>query len=239
MPSLISQVKAKRGLIALSTLSLLVLSSIPSYYFYIKYRDAQQLLKNPADLVKKETQKLVVEVNKIIELPKGEDPTVLVVSDKSKLQNNKFFENSSDGDKLLVYPNAKIAYLYRPSAKKIIAVMPVNIGNGQKDKDGTVAGASDVTGKTKLALYNGSDIAGLTYKIEETLKGKISDIEIILRDTAKKNDYKKSLVINLSNKSNKTSSQIAAIAQALGAEVADLPEGEIKPDADILIIVAK
>ncbi|PIR80160.1 MAG: hypothetical protein COU25_01495, partial [Candidatus Levybacteria bacterium CG10_big_fil_rev_8_21_14_0_10_35_13] len=54
-------------------------------------------------------------------------PTIATITDKSQLSTQPFFNNAVDGDKVLVYANAKKAILYRPSTDKIIEVAPVNI----------------------------------------------------------------------------------------------------------------
>ena len=74
-----------------------------------------------------EIESLVQEVSKIIVLPEGEAPTVATVTEFDKVKEQKFFEKAQNGDKVLVYANAKKAYLYRPSEKRIIEVGVVNI----------------------------------------------------------------------------------------------------------------
>jgi len=134
---------SKRVLKITSTIFLLTLAVTPAYYFYDKYQEAQNKLVNPSAAAKDETKELVVRVGKLIELPVGEEPTVATVSDAEKLKGNPFFQTSQNGDKLLIYPNAKKAYLYRPSADKILDVTTVNIGNGQNAQTQGVAGATD------------------------------------------------------------------------------------------------
>lgn len=75
-----------------------------------------------------EVQMLVSEVGKLIELPKGEDPTIATVTDVEKLRTQPFFLNAQNGDKVLIYQNARKAIIYSPSLKKVIEVAPLNIG---------------------------------------------------------------------------------------------------------------
>lgn len=75
-----------------------------------------------------EVDTLLGQVGKLIELPK-EIPTVATVSDVTKLQDQSFFANAKNGDKVLIFVQAKEAVLYRPSENKIIKVSPVNIQN--------------------------------------------------------------------------------------------------------------
>ena len=111
-----------------------VILSMFSIYFYSQYQKTQQLLKNPSQQTKIETDALVVRVGFLIELPKDEQPTLATVSDKSKLKGQLFFALAKNGDKVLIYTKAKKAILYRPSINKIINVAPVNIGTTQQNQ---------------------------------------------------------------------------------------------------------
>lgn len=88
-----------------------------------------QKLSNPQAAAQAETQELTRQVGKLIELPSRESPTVATVVDVNKLKSQAFFSNAKNGDKVLIFTQAKKAILYRPSTEKIIQVAPVNIGN--------------------------------------------------------------------------------------------------------------
>lgn len=96
-----------------------------------QYSRAQNLLKNPQEATRVEAERLKSEVAKLIEVPKDETPTVATVTDAEKLKSQPFFANAQTGDKVLIFPKAKKAVLYRPSTKKVIEVAPVNIGENQ------------------------------------------------------------------------------------------------------------
>ena len=104
-------------------------------YAYKKYSDVKKendrLAANPQEAVKKEQENLIAAVGALTELPQGETPTVATVSDASKLQSQAFFVNAQNGDKVLIYSQAKKAFLYRPSTNKVINIAPVNIGNSE------------------------------------------------------------------------------------------------------------
>jgi len=92
-------------------------------YFYSQYKKATQ---NPDAVAQAETAKLVASVGKLITLPTDETPSIATVTDKSKLADQPFFTKSENGDKVLIYTNAKKAILFRPSTDKIIEVMPIS-----------------------------------------------------------------------------------------------------------------
>lgn len=119
----------KRVLMGLGAMSLIGLGASGVYYG-VKQKPEWFGIKNDAVTEarnKAEIKKLVEEMGKIIELPEGETPTMATVSDLEMVKDQSFFKNAKVDDKVLVYTNAKKAYLYRPSERKIIEVGVVNI----------------------------------------------------------------------------------------------------------------
>ena len=216
----------KRFVIPIGVVLIIAVASIPSYYFYNQYQKAQMLLKNPTEAAKEEVNALVARVGQLLELPQGEEPTVATVSDKEKLKDQAFFAKAENGDKVLIYTNAKKAILYRPSINRVIDVAPVNIGSPSTSQAQLL----------RVALYNGTTTTGLTKSVETDLKGKLPNIDVVLKENAKKNDYTKTLVIDLSGNKKEEAIQLANV---LGGQVQDLPKDETKPDADILVIIGK
>lgn len=104
---------------------------VPSIYFFNKYQKAQKSLQNPTAYAKEEAKQIKEKVGKLIELPQDEEPTMATVTDADKLREQPFFANAQNGDRVLIFTQAKKAVLYRPSSNKIIEVAPVNIGNNQ------------------------------------------------------------------------------------------------------------
>ncbi|MFZ4632460.1 MAG: hypothetical protein ACOYL8_04680 [Patescibacteria group bacterium] len=74
----------------------------------------------------KELKELIFKVEKLMELPQDETPTVATVLDEEKVREEVFFKQAKSGDKLLAYIKNKKAILYRPSANKIIEVAPIS-----------------------------------------------------------------------------------------------------------------
>lgn len=208
-------------------------------YFYYQYQKVQQQLTNPSLFTKEETRRLVEQVSRLIELPDNEEPTIATISDIEKLKNQPFFAKAKMGDKVLIYTNAKKAILYDPVANKIIEVAPVNIGSNNTSSP---SATQQIISPVRVVLYNGTDITGLTRTVEQTLKDTLRNVDVILKDSAVKKDYTKTLVVDLAGNKKE---EAAAIAQALKGELTTLPLGEEKPasvsgkTAEILVIVGK
>jgi hypothetical protein len=125
----------KTVIIVVIVLAILAVVTAGTTYFYIKYQKAQkevQTIKsdpnNVQKAVKEEARKTIEEVGKLVELPQGEEPTVVAITDIDKLKNQPFFANAKNGDRVIIYTIAKKAIIYDPATKKIIEVGPVNIG---------------------------------------------------------------------------------------------------------------
>ncbi|MDR3583498.1 MAG: hypothetical protein P4L62_04025 [Candidatus Pacebacteria bacterium] len=103
-------------------------------YYYRQYKVLKKIPSSVA-LTQAKSQSVVIQVGKLMILPQGENPTLATVSDKSKLGNQVFFKNAENGDKILIYANAKVAILYRSSINKIVNVAPLfadqNSSSGQ------------------------------------------------------------------------------------------------------------
>lgn len=220
-----------KGLLTWKTLILFLLIVITAaaiafgYYFYAKY---QKVLHNPDIVSNQEVSWLTERVGKLMQLPTDETPSTATVLDKDKLKDQAFFKNAENGDKILIYASNKKAILYRPSADKIIEVMPVTID--------TNSNAGATTQNIKVALLNGSTTDGLTNTAEINIKNKIANVDVVSKDKAAKTDYKNTIVVDLKGDKG---DQAKAIADAVGGEIGSLPAGEAKPDVDILVIVAK
>jgi len=103
------------------------------YWSYDKIKkELTQVKASPNDAALAQAQQLVDEVGKLIALPEDETPTVATVVDKDKLQEQTFFAKAENGDKILIYPNAKKVYIYRESVKKIIEVGTLNVEQAGK-----------------------------------------------------------------------------------------------------------
>lgn len=98
---------------------------------YSAIKKENEKLKDPQQAAQAEAEQLKTKVGALIELPANENPTIATVVDASKLKSQAFFANAQNGDRVLMFPEAKKAILYRPSTNKIIEVAPINIGNNE------------------------------------------------------------------------------------------------------------
>lgn len=105
-----------------------VISLAGAIFFYFQFQKAQTALKNPTLVAQQEANQIIAKVGMLIQLPTGEQPTIATISDITKLQDQQFFANGKNGDKVLIYTRAKEAILYDPFINKIVNVAPVNIG---------------------------------------------------------------------------------------------------------------
>lgn len=210
--------------------TLLILAIIPSVYFYSQYQKAQARLTNPTQYAEEEAKKLTLEVGKLITLPTDETPTVATVNDKEKLKNQPFFARSENGDKVLIFTNAKKAILYRPAIKKIIDVAPINIGGSATES----AVLATQEAKITFVLRNGTTTVGLTRSFETKLKAAIPNADVTDRDNAKKTTYATSFLVDVEGTN---AGQAQEIATKLGIPVEPFPAGESTPSSDFLIIL--
>jgi len=109
----------------------LILSSLgAAAYFYNQYKEIKN---NPNKISIDEINSLTTVISKFMDLPTDETPTLATVTDKEKLKDQDFFKKSENGDKILIYANAKKAILYRPSTQKVIEFAPLLIGNNNQN----------------------------------------------------------------------------------------------------------
>lgn len=108
----------------------IILAATTTFYAW-KYNNAKKdiaSLRNPQNAIKPEADELKAKVGALVDLP-NEQPTIATVSDVTKLSGQTFFAKAQNGDKVLIFPTAGRAVLYRPSTNKVIEYAPVNIGS--------------------------------------------------------------------------------------------------------------
>lgn len=205
-----------------------------SWYFYHKYKT---LKTNPNAEAQKQTADYVSKISKLMELPKDETPTVATISDKEKLKDQPFFKTAENGDVLLAYTKAMQAVLYRPATNKIINVAPISIN--QPEATAPVVPGSQTAGvaaSLRIAYFNGTGTGGLSGLAQKSVQEKYPSFQTATLANASRKDYKGTLVVDLSGIHNKEAGDLARL---LGGTIGTLPDGENRPDADILIISGK
>lgn len=225
-------------------------------FFYLQWQRAQQAANLAGDgqteaamrAEQKEIQSIEKQLGGVILLPQGETPTLITVKDKDEIRENKeFFADAQNGDKVLVYQQARKAFLFRPGSKKLINLAPINISPGSDSQEADQAtGSSEISESPALTtlpeaqkpvtieLRNGTEAQGLTFQFEPKLAASSLKTEVIERDNASRDDYEKSVVVTV----NLTKKALAQrVANELGLVIAELPAGESKSESDILILL--
>jgi hypothetical protein len=104
-----------------SLITLVVVALIASGAFIVGARIHRNNTKNLNDV---NVVQLLIAKHYL--LPQGETPALITVTDVSKL-TTPFLKESQDGDKILVYQNAKKVVIYRPSIDRIVDIGPVSV----------------------------------------------------------------------------------------------------------------
>lgn len=233
----------KENVLKVAVLLIVLVLAGASIYFYAQYQSTKNLLQNPNQAATSEAQALVAQVGKLIELPANESPTIATVSDKTKLVDQPFFQNAQNGDKVLIYTQAKKAILYRPSINKIIEVAPINIGTSNLSPTPSVSATtptpsvSELPKNLKVEIYNGTKVAGLAKTGQTKLTQKLSNLTVVGTGDAV-NNYQTTVVIDLTGSNAQALSQFTSVVG--GRTDTSVPAGEKAPSgADILIILGQ
>lgn len=80
------------------------------------------------------TQEYIDKVGRIYDLP-DETPELAIVQDKNDLDDNEFFARAENGDVLLIYPEAELVILYRPSTDRLVNTSNLTIDNSSEALD--------------------------------------------------------------------------------------------------------
>ena len=184
---------------------------------------------------------LVTKISKHIMLPVNEEPTIATIVDAEQLsQDQAFYSNVKDGDKVLIYMNAQKALIYRESEDLLINVGPVYTNESKEESSTEEILEESVIEQSEepiiIEIRNGSKTAG----VAGDLKIKLSENEyynIIDIGDANEKTYEGYTIINLTT-GNKDL-QLNSLLSDMGvAEVdTELPEGIEETEAEILIII--
>lgn len=202
-------------------------------YFSQQYRKSEEAIKNPREAAQEEVNKLIAKVGTLMILPTGM-PTVATVSDINGLSGQPFFANAQNGDQVLVYADARKAILYRPKDHIIVEVAPVTLSDPKNTASGSADLLSSLDNPIRVAIRNGTTTIGVAKALEDELKSKIPKVTVTEKDNAKTLGLAKTIVIDLTGRESEVATRLA---EAVGATVGVLPQGEPKPNADFLILI--
>jgi hypothetical protein len=229
-------------------------------YFYFQYK---KVLKNSSVGAQSETKALTEKIGKFVDLPTDEDPTIAEVKDTEKLKGQIFFSSAQNGDKVLIYSKKKKAVLYRPETNKVIEVTSLSakseneVAEPEPEKQNTIAQSAQVEKITenesvqekvetdirpatadesfqskKIIVYNGTKAKGLAAELGARILSEMPEVEIVKVGNAVGN-YPETIIIDLFGNNSEL---VRKIIETIGGEAGVLPEGEIKPAGDILVI---
>lgn len=208
-------------LIAILVLGIIAISAVAIYFFF-QYQNSQRLLKNPTQASKQQSQTLLQQIEKHLELPQDEEPTIATVNDTEKLKNQEFFKKAKNGDKVVIYAKAKKAILYDPINDRIRDVAPINLNT-------TTPQVSPTEESIEIGILNGTETTGLTKNAQDTIEKSLQNTKVILRENATKRDYEETIIIDINGSNDKLIEQLSTL---LNAKSSTLPAEESVPSDD-------
>jgi len=106
-----------------------------------------------------DVQRLVAKVSQLTQLPQ-EEPYVATIQNIDEIQNQAFFSFAKNGDKVLIFPAAKKAVIYRESDHKLINMGPIEINNSATNSAADAEQSTIVTPETNpLEVSDGELLA--------------------------------------------------------------------------------
>jgi hypothetical protein len=222
--SMMSRIKdffSGRRLVAILVVLVIAVGS-SAVYFYIQYRNATT---DP-------NAATIASVGQLIMLP-SEKPTIAVVTNKSKLSGDTFFNNAKDGDKVLIYLKSKVVILYRPSINKIVAAAYGTEAQSATSAASPSSSSSSQSQDLSVAIYNGSPMTGEGTTVQQKILKSINNVTVPIVQNAK-HQYSNSMVVDLTGNHTQAATQLAGF---LGMSTGALPAGETNPNTNLLIII--
>lgn len=125
-----------------------------TYWQYLQTPEAQ--FKRDSDEYKKDYEAMLETTKKQVVLPTDETPVIATVSDQNKLDDQAFFKQAQNGDKIIMYKENKKVFLYRPTEKQVIAQATLEFS-----EDIVPQSASEVAGTASAQIDVASDAASI------------------------------------------------------------------------------
>lgn len=140
-----TQKKSSRLILIVTIVAVLLALSVAvgtAIYFSQKYDDLKKTSEKTNDRSEKDA--LIKKIQKLYDTP-DEDPSIVRVDDKNKINSQEFFKKAENNDIVFVYQKAKLAILYRESINKIVNTGPIALGDEEQSggvSDGSLDAAS-------------------------------------------------------------------------------------------------
>lgn len=192
---------------------LVFLGSFLTWRFTLKHANKGQ----------QERSTVMLLVGKLILLPKDEDPTFAVVTDKNEVKDPFLADKVQNNDDILVYAKNRLVIVYRPSINKIVTVGAVSADPALTESAGTTISVLDGSNDPKKA-------AVILSKIQRAYP----DSTVTDGGRTNRQDFPGTIVIDNTNaKDNLVDALTSLIAGKRGV----MPISEAKMGTDIEIIV--
>lgn len=216
----------KKYFIGIGIVAFLLLTLVPTVYFYLQYQKSQEALKENKAIAENDVEALIKRIAQHVELPEGETPTVAAVNDINQLKNQPFFARAKNGDKVLVYKDARKAYLYDPVGDKIREIGPVTIDATASAKNTGVANSPTPSrAPLPVAIVNGTTTSNISGIVEADLLRLSIPTQVVARLFGTRTDYARSMVIDVTGANAIEAAEVARIMQT---SVQAIPEEEKK-----------
>ncbi len=201
-----------------------------SFFFYRRRQERLYQFQNLEAYATQEAESLKVEVGEFVMLP-DELPTIATVTDPSLLQDEVFFQKAQSGDKVLLFTEAKKAYLYRPSEKRVIDFTILNI-IPELDTSSTTAQSESLT----LTILNGTKVRGLAGTYEQQLASDEARLVVQATGNTVSRQYSESVLIDITKKNPEL---VQELATKLNLKLEAFPSDEATPSSDVVIILGQ
>lgn len=191
------------------------------------------------------SSEVLASVDRLVQLPLGEEPLVGLVSDSEVLRglDSSLHRFTANGDNLIVFRSANLVIVYRAQLNKIVNMGQISDPNTLLQSSAVVfEGLSPVTTDTSpvatvvpttteeslfIEIRNGTDASGITLQVQKELTGLSSAYSVSKRSTSDFR-YEESFVLDLSAGENEA---VQKLADSLGYPLrSELPDGEALPE---------
>lgn len=118
----------------LVVISCVLILGLVGAWGYQTFGQKKPVPKTPKEIMEQKKQELIDTIEQQVNLPKDEQPLFATITNEEQLKKQDFFHAARNGDKILMYPKNKKAFLYRPSTKQVIATTSLTPKNAADHK---------------------------------------------------------------------------------------------------------